>query len=184
MTDLYGVRVLDLDPDARRVRLRVVVVYYDFDMAHGPVHGVKAWALPRNASFFLRALWDGLDTTWGGAGGPPHNVIDVDEYCSEVWIDEHCSEFIDRVRRVEVRNDPPRAWLWPEMDNGSSGGRDGSVHWRHEDRMSQADYDVWVTDRRCLEGLWVDRVWETTAYDTRAGGYETSLWSTHRNPRM
>ena len=50
-TDLYGVRVLEVEPDASRMRLRVFVVYYDTQYKyHQPI--------PDNRSFFVRILCD------------------------------------------------------------------------------------------------------------------------------
>jgi hypothetical protein len=80
MSDLYGVRVLGVDPSQRVVRLRVVVLYYEVD-DHAE--------LPDDASFFLRVLHE-----YGS--GPLGQLVTQDEVRNEAWVDTNSP--VDRAR--------------------------------------------------------------------------------------
>src|SRR5262249_35881098 len=153
--DLYGVRVIALEPAERRVRLRVFVVYYDTAYKdHAP--------LPDDSSFFLRALWERVDTRFGG-GGPLGDVITVDEGLNESWADRNTRQFVERFERLTTRNHPMADGDYATLMDFyyERGGC-----WPGEDRLVQADYDVWVTEPRWLQSLTFGDSWGTTSYPT------------------
>lgn len=154
-TDLYGIRVLETDPAERRVRLNVFVVYYDTAYErHEPI--------PEDHSFFLRVLWDRGDTRFGG-GGPIGDVIDVDQILDEHWVDTHTWRFIDSVELLQTRNFPLDSYTGMSDFYYERDGR-----WQDEDKLVQAEFDVYVSDERYIEHLYEGMSWGSTAYQTRA----------------
>lgn len=166
MTDLYAVRVLAIDPLARRIRLRVTVVYYDIG-EHQP--------LPDDASFYLRLLTD----------GPLGDAITRDQYADEAWVDANTRWYVADVDRIATRNHPftgeveARLREWLEDGDGGFPWEDGTTFHemppesaahmlRSEDVRVGADYDVVVTDPRWIEHLKVGDWWRTTSYPTCA----------------
>ncbi|MEU8362670.1 tetratricopeptide repeat protein [Nonomuraea sp. NPDC048882] len=157
-TDLFGVRVLDVDRERRRVRIRVFVVYYE------PSWGTDD-LLPNDASFFFRVLWEGADDARGHDGGPLADLVGLDEFLDEEWVDRHTRLFVAGVERVVTRNHPldDDAWdrlamFYYEHDGG----------WQDEDLLAQGDYDVEVTDPRCLTPLRLGQSWGSTSYVSKA----------------
>lgn len=148
-TDLYGIRVLDLDRERGRLRLRVFVVYYDTGYAsHQPI--------PSDRSFFVRVLCD------KDALG---DDISPDERFDEAYVDANAFRFVERFVELERRNEPVVDWsTFSDFYYEREGG------WVDEDRLVQADYDVFVTEPRYLEPFRVGDSWGTTAYETRADG--------------
>ena len=146
-TDLYRVRVLDLDPTQRKVTFRVFLVYYDWS------------GVPTDPSFFFRILWDEADARFGG-GGPLGEEVDVRHYLDEAWVNENTQRFVERVTRLSLRNDPLPAGKPPPtfVYDGYS----------NEDGLTQGDYEVIVTDARWIAHLKVGQTWQTTSYETRA----------------
>jgi hypothetical protein len=156
VTDLYGLRVLALEPDKRRVRLRVFELYDeggDFDCA-----------LPdEDASFFLRVLWDVADIRSGG-GGPLGELVSVDEILDEEWVDNHTWRFIAGFERLADYNvpftDDERA-RQPEIEFWG-------LWFTNEEWLVQSDFDVSVTDTRWLAHLSLGQQWTTASYATTA----------------
>ena len=146
-TDLYRVRVLDLDPTQRKVTFRVFLVYYDWS------------GVPTDPSFFFRILWDEADARFGG-GGPLGEEVDVRHYLDEAWVNENTQRFVERVTRLSLRNDP-----LPEGKTPPTFVYDG---YTDEDSLTQGDYEVIVTDARWIAHLKVGQTWQTTSYETRA----------------
>ncbi|HEY0136121.1 MAG TPA: hypothetical protein VGB85_18670 [Nannocystis sp.] len=146
-TDLYRVRVLDLDPTQRKVTFRVFLVYYDWS------------GVPTDPSFFFRILWDEADARFGG-GGPLGEEVDVRHYLDEAWVNENTQRFVERVTRLSLRNDPLPAGKTPPTFV-----YDG---YTDEDSLTQGDYEVIVTDARWIAHLKVGQTWQTTSYETRA----------------
>lgn len=148
-TDLYGIRVLAVDPENRRTRLRVFVVYYDTAVGfHSP--------LPDDASFFLRALWD-------KSGDGLCGEISSEQICDESFVDANTYRYVERYERLATRNYPFRNHedyldFYYEQD-----GR-----WQDEEKLVQADYDLVVTDAKYISYLEEGMSWGTTAYPTRA----------------
>lgn len=154
-TDLYGVRVLKIEPSRRRVRFRVFVVYYDTRYEnHQPI--------PEDHSFFFRILWDEADTRFGG-GGPLGEEVDVDSIGDEAFVDANTWRYIASVRQLAVRNHPIEDW---DSYHDFYYERDG--RWVDEEKLVQADYDVFVTDEKYLTHLQVGMSWGTTSYETEA----------------
>ncbi|MCP4220285.1 MAG: WD40 repeat domain-containing protein [bacterium] len=152
-TDLYGIRVQLLEPGKKKVSLKVFVVYYDTEnKSHQP--------LPKDHSFFLRILWDKGDVRFAN-GGPIGKEISVEQYLDEKWVDENTHRYIERVEQVSQTN---------VEDYGTY--RDfyyeHAGRWEDEDKLVQADYEVYVTDARYLEHLEDGMSWGTTAYETNA----------------
>ncbi|WP_326687206.1 hypothetical protein OIE63_08575 [Streptomyces sp. NBC_01795] len=149
----YGVRVLDLAPDRRRVRLRLFVVHYDV--------GVRQYAeLPADPGFFLQLLWESAD----GGDGPLGDVFTWRELDDDGWLAVNTRWFVEGVERVVVRNDALSDEDWKHIDALQEGIHDRDDGWPDEDRLVQADYEVQVTDPRWLEHLWPGRSWETGWY--------------------
>src|SRR5262249_28267191 len=145
-TDLYRVRVLDLDPAQRKVTFRVFLVYYDWE------------GVPTDPSFFFRILWDEADARFGG-GGPLGHEVSVDQYLNEKWVDENTARFVERVTRLSIKNYPLKGKKPPTFIY------DG---FKDEDILTQGDYEVIVTDPRWLKHLKKGQTWQTTSYETRA----------------
>lgn len=148
-TDLYGIRVLDLDRKRGRLRLRVFVVYYDTGYAsHQPI--------PSDRSFFVRVLCD------KEALG---DDISEAERFDEAYVDANAFRFVERFVELERRNEPVTDWSTFSDFYYEREGR-----WVDEDKLVQADYDVFVTEPRYLEPFRVGDSWGTTSYETRADG--------------
>ena len=123
-TDLYGIRVLDVDPPARRMRLRVFVVYYDTGYEyHQPI--------PTDRSFFVRVLCD-KDALQGD--------ISEAERFDETAVNQNSFKFVDRFEELSRSNEPVTDYknysdFYYERDGG----------WQDEGKLVQADYDLYVT---------------------------------------
>ncbi|XVQ13261.1 WD40 repeat domain-containing protein [Spirillospora sp. CA-255316] len=139
LADDYGVRVLNVDPDERRVRVRVFVVRYDRKRRRHP-------ALPGDVGFFVRMLWG-----YAGGGDPIRGEISVEQARDQEWVGANGHWFVERVEGVGSRKS--------SLDDGGYDLLDGDFHyerdggWPHEFRFAQGDYDVRVTDARWLEHL-------------------------------
>lgn len=184
MTDLYGVRVLELDPQRRHIRLRVTVIYYDIG-SHAP--------LTDDPSFFLR-LFGGTAVTGEnaasggtgvggetGVGAPLGDVVTLDQLHDEAWVDANTRWFVERVRRVATRNHPMTEEVEERLEEervgfpweGGSRFHEMSPESAAELVLSEetnvgADYDVVVTDPRWIEHLSVGDWWRTASYPTHA----------------
>lgn len=166
MTDLYGVRVLAVDPPRRRIRLRVTVIYYDIG-SHAP--------LTDDASFFLRVFGETAD---GAALG---DVITQDQRLDEAWVDANSRWFVESVERIATRNYPFTEEVEEQLDENRVGfpWEDGyrfdemphesaAALVRSEETSVGADYDVVVTDHRWIEHLTAGDWWRTASYPTHA----------------
>lgn len=154
-TDLYGIRILKKEESQKRIRIRVFVVYYDVAYkSHQP--------LPEDHSFFFRILWDSP----GSYGNREHvlsELVSTDHYLDEAWVDRHTWRFIDRVERLETRNFPVKNF---KKYSDFYYERNGS--WKDEQKLVQADYDVYVSDEAYLLHLEEGVSWGTTSYETTA----------------
>jgi len=187
-SDLFELRVIDLDPEGRRVRLRVYVVYYDITVVDGHVTETWAQPLPRDASFFFRVLWGAYWDNHGVEGRTPIGdaVVKTQIHDNE-WVNANTARFVERVDELTRRNDPPDEGDWLRMhrhyyQGDPDGDRDDELH------RVQADYDLWVTDERWLEHLDPDESWGTAYYPTHASGFHHTTsqdgirWTTYRIP--
>ncbi|GAB3441495.1 hypothetical protein GCM10027570_07750 [Streptomonospora sediminis] len=176
-TDLFGVRVLGVEPERRLLRLRVFVVYYE------PAWGTHL--LPDDPSFFFRVLWEGAEEHGtGGTAKPLTDLVDIGEFLDQDWVDTHTRRFVARVDRVATRNHPLDAEAWNRLDTFYY-ERDG--RWQDEHLLAQGDYEVEVTDSRWLEGLYSGAAWGTTACSTAAapsGGADTDALETEDGYRF
>ncbi|TMR88878.1 lactonase family protein [Nonomuraea basaltis] len=155
-TDLYGIRVMALEPEQRRVRLRVFVTYYDADEYDEAL-------LDGDTSFFLRVLWDEADTRFED-GGPLGEQVSLDEILDEDWVDGNTWRFIERFEAVMSKNVP-----FTKTDIANLPSRSYDLEWfTDEELLVQTDYDVWVTDPRWLAHLSLGQNWTTTSYPTQA----------------
>ncbi|GAA3659742.1 hypothetical protein GCM10022224_023940 [Nonomuraea antimicrobica] len=152
-TDLYGVRVLALEPERRRVTFKVFVVYYD-------THAKTCPPLPDEPGFFLHVLWQ-----QGRWEHPLGEAITVDQIRNEEWVNIHSRWFIENIERTSTANYPPQDEDFERLYDFSYERPGG---WKDEELLVQADYDVQVTDPRWLEQLSVGDAWGTAAYPMAA----------------
>ncbi|MEU8150947.1 hypothetical protein [Nonomuraea sp. NPDC048901] len=151
-TDLYGIRVMALEPGQRRVRLRVFVTYYDADEYDQAL-------LDGDTSFFLRVLWDEVEDA-----GPLGEQVSLDEILDDDWVDGNTWRFIERYEAVMSKN-----VSFTKTDIANLPTRRYDLHWfTDEELLVQTDYDVWVTDPRWLAHLSLGQHWTTTSYPTQA----------------
>ncbi|MEV0650725.1 pentapeptide repeat-containing protein [Phytomonospora sp. NPDC050363] len=156
MTELYALRVMDLAPHRREVRLRVFTLLYDHDY-YDP--------LPEDPSFFLRALYDPAPSRAGEGLLADH--ITQDQILDEEWIDAETWRFVESAKLRTSRNDPLAPAVLANLPYGFPCPQ-GEGCFAHEDMMVQGDFDVRVTDARWLAHLTLGQCWETTSYDTEA----------------
>ncbi|KAB2339803.1 pentapeptide repeat-containing protein [Actinomadura rudentiformis] len=149
-TDIFGARVISVDPSRRELELRVFTVYYEV--------AIKTYLAPpeRDLGFFFGLLWE--TARWDGPLGKVVTVDDIDDE----WCAANARWFVERVERVAVRNDPPD---WEGIYDFYY-ERDG--RWRDEDKLVQADYVVRVTDQRWMQHLKPGDAWGTTWYPVKA----------------
>lgn len=148
-TDLYGVRVLEVDPEQLRLRLRVLVVYYDTSYEyHQPI--------PEDRSFFVRVLCD--------KDALGEDISDDDRF-DEAYVNANAFRYVDRFVELERRNLPVESYagyadFYYYYERGGA--------WKDEDALVQADYDLFVTRAEYLAPFSAGQSWGTTAYPTRA----------------
>jgi len=147
-TDLYGVRVLDVDQAARRVRFTIFVVYYD---TSGEYHQ----PLLDEPSFFVRLL--------GEPYGSGAALADEQRLFDEDWVDSNAWRYVESVTRLATRNEPVTDW---DAYADFYYERDGT--WVNEDKLVQADFDVVFTDAKWLAHFKRGQSWGTTSYPTQA----------------
>lgn len=158
-TDIYGVRVLDVDPKELRVRFKVFVVYYDTGSETLP-------PVPDDPAFFFFLLWEAAQphasTEQRGALA---RMLEVDTMLDFVWVEANARRFVSRVERIADANHPPTPEQWERLHDFyyERGGA-----WKDEDLLVQFDYDVWVTDERCVESLKPGDAWGTTIFPMNA----------------
>lgn len=150
-TDIFGARVLGVDPDRREVNFRVFVVYYE---TSGRIY------LPppgRDRGFFLGLLWE--SGRWDHPIGEA--TISVDQILDDDWRAENARWFVEDVECTARRNDPPSAETWEKLHDFyyERAGR-----WSDEALLVQADYTVRVTHERWMEHLAAGDAWGTTHY--------------------
>ncbi|WP_405796853.1 WD40 repeat domain-containing protein [Streptomyces sp. NBC_01506] len=173
MSDLYGVRVLAVDPPQRRVRVRVAVIHPDVTLAD-------------DASFFLRIF---SETAPDDA--PLGLAVTQDQRLDEAWVDTNTRWFVESVEQLETRNYLATEETDEEEEEDEEEDEDEdedyvSYPWesglrfdemspkaaaellRSEEARTGADYDVTVTDARWIEHLTAGDWWRTASYDTRA----------------
>ncbi|MEV0702892.1 WD40 repeat domain-containing protein [Saccharopolyspora sp. NPDC050389] len=153
-TDLFGIRVLDVDLDRREAQLCVYVVYYD--------SGSRTYLSPpeRDPGFFLALLWQ--------AGRFEHRIgeaVSVEQIGDRDWMVENARWFVEHVERTAVENDPPSEENWEQLQDFYY-ERFGS--WEDEDLLVQADYTVRVTDPAWIEHLKPGQAWGAAAYPVHA----------------
>jgi hypothetical protein len=181
--DLYQLQVLDLAPVERRVRLRVLVDYYDIRVVDGRV--TKAWAepLPRDASFFFCILWG---ANWDShlRGGPIGEALAWDQIHDIAWVNANTARFVERVQELSRRNDHPSEEDWQRLYRLYELG-DPDDDREVEEQLVQADYDLWVTEQRWMAHLTPWQSWGTAAFPMQADGFQSTTehddrWSTFR----
>ncbi|WP_405797821.1 WD40 repeat domain-containing protein [Streptomyces sp. NBC_01506] len=158
-TDMYGVRVLEVDPDQLRVRLKVFVVYYET--------GSRTYIpLPDDEpGIFLQFLWDSDegrhlsddDERTGSLG----RVLSTDDILNFEWVDTNARRFISEVRRAKTLNDPPTEEQWEGLHDFYY-ERDGA--WKDENLLVQGEYEIRVTDRKWLAHLSEGQSWASTFF--------------------
>ncbi|WP_405614960.1 WD40 repeat domain-containing protein [Streptomyces sp. NBC_01508] len=175
MSDLYGVRVLAIDPPHRRVRMRVTVIHPDVSLAD-------------DASFFLRVF-----SEIARDDAPLGLAVTQDRCLDEAWVDTNTRWFVESVERIATRNysvaeetketedtkededdpdDDEEYIVGYPWENGlrfdEMPPKAAAELLRAEESRMGADYDVTVTDPRWIEHLTAGSWWRTASYDTRA----------------
>ncbi|MGQ2982555.1 WD40 repeat domain-containing protein [Flavobacterium sp.] len=144
-TDLYGIRILKKEPDQKKITMKVIVVYYDVAYeSHEP--------LPTDKSMFLRVLWD--------RDAYIATKISMDEFLDEDWVNANAYKYIDQIKQLNTRNHPLKDYT------GYHDFYYGDGPWKDEEKLVQADYEVYVHDARLFEHLEVGQSWGTTSYQT------------------
>jgi len=159
---MYGVRILEVDPERRHTKIQVLVVYYDTEShTHAP--------LPNDEpGIFLHFLWEsakGYLDDGDPRKGPIGEVLTTDDILNYEWVDTNARRFISRVRRVMTLNDPPTDQQWEGL-NDFYYERDGA--WKDEHLLIQAEYDIQVTDHTWLEHLSTGDAWGSAAFPLNA----------------
>lgn len=158
-TDIYGVRVLDVDPKELRVRFKVFAVYYDTGSRTCP-------PVPDDPGFFFFLLWEAAQPHAPmDQRAPLGRMFEVDTMLDYAWVDANARRFVSRIERVATANHPPTPGQWERLHDFYY-ERGGS--WKDEDLLVQFDYDVWVTDARCMETLAPGDAWATTIFPMNA----------------
>lgn len=152
-TDLYGVRVLSVDPGELRVDFRVFVVYYDTAYRHH-------MPPPDAPGFFFFLLWEAPRLA-PLKEGPQDGMPDIDSMLDFGWTERNAHRYVSRVERTADRNHPPTEEQWERLHDFYY-ERDGG--WKDEDLLVSFDYRVHVTDRRWLEPLRAGDAWGTTMF--------------------
>lgn len=154
-TDLCGIRILEKDESQKRIRLRVFIVYYDVAYkSHEP--------LPEDHSFFFRILCDSQGS-YHERKQVIRSLVSMDQFLDEAWVDRHTWRFIDKVEQIAIRNYPVKNY---KKYSDFYYERQGK--WDNEEKLVQADYDVFVSDAAYINHLEEGMSWGTTSYGTRA----------------
>ncbi|WP_203858596.1 WD40 repeat domain-containing protein [Plantactinospora mayteni] len=158
-TDLYGVRVLSVDPEELRIRFKVFVVYYDTAYRSHE-------SAPDDVGFFFHLLWQqAIEQPEDSRAASLARLVDMDHALDFEWVDANARRFVSRVERVAAANHPPTEEQWERLHDfyyEDDGG------WKDEDLLVQFEYDVWVTDQRWLEPLRAGDAWGTTGFPVNA----------------
>lgn len=154
-TDLCGIRILEKDESQKRLRIRVFIVYYDVAYkSHEP--------LPEDHSFFFRILCDSQGS-YHERKQVIRSLVSMDQFLDEAWVDRHTWRFIDKVEQIAIRNYPVKNY---KKFSDFYYERQGK--WENEEKLVQADYDVFVSDAAYINHLEEGMSWGTTSYGTRA----------------
>jgi len=147
-TDLYGIRVLETSPAECRVRLRIFVVCYDTaHKSHEP--------LPGDHSFFLGVLQDKVNTRSGGKRSVAEE-LDTDNIPGENPVETHTRRCTERAELLQTRNFPLEDYAGMQDIYHEHDGR-----WQDEDKLVQADYDVYLGDEKYIQYLQEGMSWGT-----------------------
>ncbi|AWH85387.1 hypothetical protein HYN59_09795 [Flavobacterium album] len=148
-TDLYGIRILKKEPEQKKITMKVIVVYYDVAYkSHEP--------LPMDKSLFLRVLCDNGGDAFIG------KEIAQYEWLDEDWVAANAYKYIDHVKQLSTKNYPIKNW------DGYHDFYYGEGPWTDEEKLVQADYEVYVSDARLFEHLEEGESWGTTSYETQS----------------
>lgn len=172
-TDMYGVRVAEVDPGRRRVTFQVLVVYYDTgSRTHIPLPGEEPGT-------FLHFLWESAAGHLGDDDertGPLGRVISTDDILNYAWVDANARRFISEVRCTETLNDPPTEEQWEALHDfyHERGGT-----WQDEELLVQGEYEIQVTDRKWMEHLSEGQAWGSAAFPLNGDS-----WTAEDAPRI
>lgn len=149
-TDLFGLRVLAVDPAAHRITLRVFVV--TLDVAHASHRRP-----PLDPSFYLQVLGElgVLDDSWDALA-----LCDEDRIQSEAW------QSVAGVAVVRQENHPLKTDQQWEGLADFHHLRAGV--WPDEARLPQHDVEVTVREGLSLAGIRPGHTWATASYELRA----------------
>lgn len=144
-TDLYGIRIQEVDPAAKRLRLRVFVVYYETALKRHP-------PIPTDRSFFVRLLC-------------AHDALGADiahsDQFDENYVNRNAFRYVDHFKELSRSNDPIA-----DYQGYSDFYYAQNDAWQDEEKLAQADYDVFLTKAGYLESFGAGDSWGSTCYQT------------------
>ncbi|WBB57705.1 hypothetical protein O7599_18635 [Streptomyces sp. WMMC500] len=169
MDDIYRIHVVHADSAGGPVRLRVLLVH------HEPWWD-QAALLPADPGFFLQVLREAADGEMGRPRGPLADEVGQAQTLDAAFLRAHAHRFVERVERVAVRHQPVDGALAAYYRNAYdtldhlfyagtfNGGYRPGEHGPVEERLAQAEYDVWPTDPRWTQTLRTGQCWGTGAW--------------------
>jgi tetratricopeptide (TPR) repeat protein len=147
---LFGVRVLEVDPAQLRARFRV---FFIGENALDPGDSV----LPDDPGFLLRVLWESAHGV-NGLHGPLADLVGAAMVRDDAWIAAHTPAFVAEYARVATHRHP----LDEDSFFDAATPIPGRDCWLDEDELARGDYEIRVTDARWLVSLRRGQNWGTT----------------------
>ncbi|MDA2809327.1 hypothetical protein O4J56_01635 [Nocardiopsis sp. RSe5-2] len=169
MKNMYRIHIVHADRSGGPVRLRVLLVHHEpwWDQAE---------LLPRDPGFFLQVLREAADGEAGRPRGPLADEVGEAQSLDPAFVHSNAHRFVERVERVAVRHHPVDDALavyyrdsYDVLDRlyyaGTfNGGYRPDEHGPLEERLVQAEYDIWPTDPRWTQTLRTGQCWGTGAW--------------------
>ncbi|WP_432252714.1 hypothetical protein [Streptomyces sp. HNM1019] len=151
------------------VRLRVLLVHHEpwWDQTR---------LLPYDSGFFLQVLREAADGEAGRPRGPLAGEVSEAQALDAAFVHANAHRFIERVEPVALRHHPVDDALavyyrnaYDTLDHlyyaGTfNGGYRPGEHRPLEERLVQAEYDIWPTDPRWTQTLRTGQCWGTGAW--------------------
>lgn len=148
--DPYGVRLLDVDREQRRIRLCVFIVRYNLAyQRHEPLPSSD------DLGFFWSLLWEHCDSYIEAQLNPAARPFNEGVISAPAAADH-----IDKVALVQTFNHPVTDEAWDDLyDIHAQRGN----AWASERYLVRGDYDLWVYDGAWFDWLTLGASWVTSA---------------------